>query len=339
MAFVDDEFPAVDRDMPVDVHRDDDVVKQSKRNLVDTPSLINGTRYWNKTRQRLHPFLLVVLLFIFVAAALTQMLMDRTSPTSSVTTASAEPRGLRQQKLSSSSNPLYKTSELDKLSRAELYNLLRQNFHPVTETEHSAASFDDRNAGRFLPTGPVDPYSSSTLTSLATQQHRRLVEQAMDTTSENHDSITSNIVGAVLTVLAIAVAAGLFLGLMTLDILDLQIIARSSIDEDEIMYAQTLMPVIKDRHRLLVTLLLMNTLAYETLPIFLDRLMPGWIAILLSTTLILVVGEILPSGKDFSCGDILHSCELSHNSSDTIFCISNTQGYLQDLTNSIWAIN
>jgi len=86
------------------------------------------------------------------------------------------------------------------------------------------------------------------------------------------------------------------LGLMTLDALDLQITVRSSIDDDEVMYAKTLLPIIKDRHRLLVTLLIMDTLAYEALPVFLDQLMSGWLAVLASTSLILVFGEIIPSG-------------------------------------------
>lgn len=107
---------------------------------------------------------------------------------------------------------------------------------------------------------------------------------------------THNIVGAFVTVICIAIAAGLFLGLMTLDILDLQIIVRSSNDDDEVLYATTLLPIVKNRHRLLVTLLLMDTLAYETLPIFLDQLMSGWVAVLLSTSLIVVFGEIFPSG-------------------------------------------
>lgn len=75
------------------------------------------------------------------------------------------------------------------------------------------------------------------------------------------DNVTRNIVGAIITVCCIAVAAGLFLGLMTLDVLDLQIIVRSSVDEEEIKYAKTLLPIVRDRHRLLVTLLLMDTLA------------------------------------------------------------------------------
>jgi len=108
--------------------------------------------------------------------------------------------------------------------------------------------------------------------------------------------VTQNVIGALITVCCIAVAAGLFLGLMTLDVLDLQIIVRSSVDEDEIRYASRLLDIVQDRHRLLVTLLLMDTLAYETLPIFLDRLMSGWVAVLLSTSLIVVFGEIFPSG-------------------------------------------
>ena len=62
------------------------------------------------------------------------------------------------------------------------------------------------------------------------------------------------------------------------------------------MYAAKLLPLVENRHQLLVTLLLMNAIAYETLPIFLDNLLPTWMAILLSTTLIMWFAEILPSG-------------------------------------------
>lgn len=105
----------------------------------------------------------------------------------------------------------------------------------------------------------------------------------------------SNLTGVFVAVFAVAVIAGLFMGLMTLDALDLQIIVRASHDQEERGYAATLLPIVKDRHRLLATLLIVNALAYETVPIFLDALVPSWVAILLSTTLILVFGEILPS--------------------------------------------
>ena len=108
--------------------------------------------------------------------------------------------------------------------------------------------------------------------------------------------ITSNVLGALGSVLLVALISGLFLGLLTLDVMDLQIIIRSTIDENERTYATNILPVVKDRHRLLVTLLIVNALAYESLPLFLDNLVPSWVAVLMSTTLILVFGEILPSG-------------------------------------------
>lgn len=49
-----------------------------------------------------------------------------------------------------------------------------------------------------------------------------------------------------------------------------------------------------NRHQLLVTLLLCNSLAMEALPLFLDRLLSPLLAVLISVTAILFVGEILP---------------------------------------------
>lgn len=113
-----------------------------------------------------------------------------------------------------------------------------------------------------------------------------------------HDAgfYTSNVTGALCMVMLVALISGLFLGLLTLDVMDLQIIVRASPDEQEKLYAANILPVVKDRHRLLVTLLIVNALSYESLPLFLDQLVPSWVAVLMSTTLILVFGEILPSG-------------------------------------------
>jgi hypothetical protein len=53
-----------------------------------------------------------------------------------------------------------------------------------------------------------------------------------------------------------------------------------------------------------VTLLLFNSLANEALPIFLAELVPGYVAVALSVTMILVFGEIIPSavftGRSFA---------------------------------------
>lgn len=131
---------------------------------------------------------------------------------------------------------------------------------------------------------------------MATGTRHLLEEHTFESIGEVEEFYAVNIIGVIVNLMALALISGLFLGLLTLDAMDLKIIQRSSIDEDERDYATKLLPIVEDRHRLLVTLLIMNALAYETLPIFLDRLVPSWAAILISVTLILVFGEIVPSG-------------------------------------------
>ncbi|KAM7259204.1 hypothetical protein ACFE04_014945 [Oxalis oulophora] len=87
--------------------------------------------------------------------------------------------------------------------------------------------------------------------------------------------------------------AGLTLGLMSLGLVDLEVLIKSGRPQDR-KYASKIYPVVKNQHYLLCTLLLGNSLAMETLPIFLDKLVPPWAAILVSVTLILMFGEILP---------------------------------------------
>jgi metal transporter CNNM len=49
------------------------------------------------------------------------------------------------------------------------------------------------------------------------------------------------------------------------------------------------------KHWVLVTLLLGNVIVNETLPVFLDQeMMGGWIAVAVSTGLIVIFGEIIP---------------------------------------------
>ena len=107
---------------------------------------------------------------------------------------------------------------------------------------------------------------------------------------EKDEYYIGNIVSVLIMLCIMALISGLFLGL-------LEIIQRPSIDdEDERDHVTAILPVVQDRHLLLVTLLTMNALAYETLLLFLDCLVPSWAAVLISVALILVFGEIVPSG-------------------------------------------
>ena len=81
---------------------------------------------------------------------------------------------------------------------------------------------------------------------------------------------------------------------MSIDPLFLAIKMRSG-SEEEKDQAGRILPLVKQHHRLLVTLLLLNSLANEALPIFLEPLVSPLVAVLLSVTFVLFFGEIIPS--------------------------------------------
>lgn len=57
---------------------------------------------------------------------------------------------------------------------------------------------------------------------------------------------------------------------------------------------QRIFPVIDRHHWMLVTLLLCNAGAMETLPIFLDKMLTPVEAVIISVSLVLIFGEIIP---------------------------------------------
>jgi Cyclin M transmembrane N-terminal domain len=108
-------------------------------------------------------------------------------------------------------------------------------------------------------------------------------------------TFTLNAIGAFVCVTLAALAAGLTLGLLGLDPLVLLIKERAGQDEKERQMARQLLPVIQQHHRLLVTLLLLNACANEALPLFLEALVSPAMAVVISVTLVLFFGEIIPS--------------------------------------------
>jgi len=114
------------------------------------------------------------------------------------------------------------------------------------------------------------------------------------TLSPNYESTTISLLCVTLCICTAALAAGLTLGMMSIDPLFLAIKYRSGTVEEK-RQASQILPLVKQHHFLLVTLLLMNSLANEALPIFLNDLVPNYVAVLLSVTLVLFFGEIIPS--------------------------------------------
>ncbi|XP_021768951.1 DUF21 domain-containing protein At4g14240-like [Chenopodium quinoa] len=94
-------------------------------------------------------------------------------------------------------------------------------------------------------------------------------------------------------VLFAGIMSGLTLGLMSLSLVDLEILQRSG-DVSEKNQAAAILPVVQKQHQLLVTLLLCNACAMEALPLYLDKLVNQFLAIVLSVTFVLFFGEVIP---------------------------------------------
>lgn len=97
----------------------------------------------------------------------------------------------------------------------------------------------------------------------------------------------------VFLVLFAGMMSGLTLGLMSMSLVEIEVLAKSGKPSDR-KHAAKILPVVRRQHLLLCTLLICNAAAMEALPIFLDSLVTAWGAILISVTLILLFGEIIP---------------------------------------------
>jgi metal transporter CNNM len=87
--------------------------------------------------------------------------------------------------------------------------------------------------------------------------------------------------------------SGLTVGYLSIDDLVLELKTSTGTDEEK-DYASKVLPILADRHWLLVTLLLMNAFAMEALPLFLDKVVPEYLAIVISVSLVLLFGEVIP---------------------------------------------
>lgn len=94
-------------------------------------------------------------------------------------------------------------------------------------------------------------------------------------------------------VLFAGIMSGLTLGLMSLGLVELEILQRSGTPSEK-KQAAAILPVVQKQHQLLVTLLLCNAASMEALPIYLDKMFNQYVAIILSVTFVLFFGEVIP---------------------------------------------
>ena len=130
---------------------------------------------------------------------------------------------------------------------------------------------------------------------LSNAQPLHHASRALEGESSNSPQFAQDLILVIICVVCCAFASGLTIGINSFDYTEMLIKARSGTD-DQKRYAERILPVLKNHHLLLVSLLLWNALAAEALPIFLDALVPAqWVAIVVSVTLVLFVGEIIPA--------------------------------------------
>ena len=88
-------------------------------------------------------------------------------------------------------------------------------------------------------------------------------------------------------------ASGLTTGYLSVDKLTMELRETTGTPEEK-KYSKVILPVLSNHHWLLCTLLLMNSFANEALPVFLDRVFSRLAAVIISVTLLLIFGEIIP---------------------------------------------
>ena len=94
-------------------------------------------------------------------------------------------------------------------------------------------------------------------------------------------------------VLCAGMMSGLTMGLLSLDTMSLTVLSQGGKPHEQ-KYAKRILPLLKRHHLLLVTLLLANAAAVESMPLFLDKISNPIIAIIVSVTAVLLFGEVVP---------------------------------------------
>ena len=97
---------------------------------------------------------------------------------------------------------------------------------------------------------------------------------------------------AVLTLFA-GMMSGLTVGYLSVDQLTMELRETTGTPQEK-EFSKVILPVLSNHHWLLCTLLLMNSFTNEALPVFLDRIFSRLTAVVISVTLLLIFGEIIP---------------------------------------------
>ncbi len=114
--------------------------------------------------------------------------------------------------------------------------------------------------------------------------------------------------------------AGLTLGYMSLDETQLQVLSLQGTPKQK-EYADRIMPIRKDGHLLLTTLLIANMITNETLPIIADPLLGGGVqAVIVSIVLVVIFAELIPQSVCSRYGLAIGAKLAPLTASSSLFC-------------------
>ena len=143
--------------------------------------------------------------------------------------------------------------------------------------------------------------TSKNLKSIGSKSQFRNLEEAAETQEKvicEEELVTGSkywffmFMVAILTLFA-GMMSGLTVGYLSVDQLTMELRQNTGTEEEK-KASEVILPVLSNRHWLLCTLLLMNSFAMEALPVFLDRVFNRFTAVVISVTLLLIFGEVIP---------------------------------------------
>lgn len=136
-------------------------------------------------------------------------------------------------------------------------------------------------------------HDASNATYLCDQKILQLLESVVNSTKTDSYILAAQWTGIVLLNLFSALFSGLVLGLLSLDITDLEILRKCG-TEKERQYAAAIIPMRRHSNLLLCSLVLGNVLVNSGLQLLLDTVFPGLIGFISTTICVTIFGEIVP---------------------------------------------
>jgi len=154
----------------------------------------------------------------------------------------------------------------------------------------------------YFPLSNEDPYiKTKNLRSLINNYQTRILEEEKKEEEKvicEEEMVTGAkywffmFMVAFLTLFA-GMMSGLTVGYLSVDKLTMELREKTGTQLEK-EYSKIILPVLSNHHWLLCTLLLMNSFAMEALPVFLDRVFSRLVAVIISVTLLLIFGEVIP---------------------------------------------